>query len=192
MKSWKTWGAMLTLLAASVLACFGGSAAPNVAETVIETHNLRDDPTDGKPFDGEDCAGPTPGEPFCVRDGDFSILVCEGTDATPTATECETTEEGRRQLCWGDRDTIPATCIDEGAFNTGGVAGGRMEPGSDQWLQLYEQYADEIERIENQEKPSGSPGSSCCKVCTSSKACGDSCISKSKTCNVGRGCACNG
>lgn len=36
-----------------------------------------------------------------------------------------------------------------------------------------------------------SPGS-CCKVCSSqSKACGDSCISSSKTCNAGYGCACN-
>jgi hypothetical protein len=33
---------------------------------------------------------------------------------------------------------------------------------------------------------------SCCKVCTDGKACGDSCIAKSSTCNVGGGCACNG
>lgn len=32
----------------------------------------------------------------------------------------------------------------------------------------------------------------CCKVCRKGKACGDSCISKSKTCNVGSGCACDG
>lgn len=32
----------------------------------------------------------------------------------------------------------------------------------------------------------------CCKVCRSSKACGDSCISKHKTCSKGKGCACNG
>lgn len=32
----------------------------------------------------------------------------------------------------------------------------------------------------------------CCKVCTVGKACGDSCISQSKTCHVGRGCACDG
>lgn len=37
------------------------------------------------------------------------------------------------------------------------------------------------------------PKSRCCKVCDSkkSRACGDSCISKGKDCNVGRGCACN-
>lgn len=34
--------------------------------------------------------------------------------------------------------------------------------------------------------------SSCCKVCEDSKPCGDSCISRSQTCNVGPGCACGG
>ena len=34
--------------------------------------------------------------------------------------------------------------------------------------------------------------SGCCKVCKGGKACGDSCISKSDTCNKGVGCACNG
>ena len=32
----------------------------------------------------------------------------------------------------------------------------------------------------------------CCKVCRKGKACGDSCIAKSKTCTKGSGCACNG
>lgn len=32
----------------------------------------------------------------------------------------------------------------------------------------------------------------CCKVCRKGKACGDSCISKTKTCNVAQGCACDG
>ena len=32
----------------------------------------------------------------------------------------------------------------------------------------------------------------CCKVCKKGKACGDSCISRSKTCHKGIGCACNG
>jgi len=37
------------------------------------------------------------------------------------------------------------------------------------------------------------PGSTgCCKVCKSSQACGDSCISTSQTRKVGGGCACNG
>ena len=36
------------------------------------------------------------------------------------------------------------------------------------------------------------PTNSCCKVCRTGKACGDSCISKSNTCNKGSGCACNG
>jgi hypothetical protein len=36
------------------------------------------------------------------------------------------------------------------------------------------------------------PSGTCCKVCTTGKACGDSCIAASSTCNVGSGCACNG
>ncbi len=35
-----------------------------------------------------------------------------------------------------------------------------------------------------------SPG--CCKVCTTGKACGDSCISRSYTCHKAPGCACDG
>ena len=34
--------------------------------------------------------------------------------------------------------------------------------------------------------------SGCCKVCKKGKACGNSCIAKSKTCHKGRGCACDG
>lgn len=32
----------------------------------------------------------------------------------------------------------------------------------------------------------------CCKTCRKGKACGNSCISTSKSCRVGPGCACNG
>ena len=32
----------------------------------------------------------------------------------------------------------------------------------------------------------------CCKTCRKGKACGDSCISQSKTCGKGAGCACDG
>ncbi|MFO0740371.1 MAG: hypothetical protein U0270_31030 [Labilithrix sp.] len=35
------------------------------------------------------------------------------------------------------------------------------------------------------------PAEKCCKVCDVGQACGKTCISKSKTCHVGRGCACN-
>ncbi len=34
--------------------------------------------------------------------------------------------------------------------------------------------------------------SACCKVCSTGKACGDSCISRSKMCHKGAGCACDG
>lgn len=33
---------------------------------------------------------------------------------------------------------------------------------------------------------------SCCKTCRKGKACGNSCISKAKSCRVGQGCACDG
>ena len=36
------------------------------------------------------------------------------------------------------------------------------------------------------------PARVCCKICRSGKACGDTCISASKTCHVGLGCACDG
>jgi hypothetical protein len=36
------------------------------------------------------------------------------------------------------------------------------------------------------------PGGYCCKICTKGKACGNTCISRSYTCHVGPGCACNG
>ncbi|MFZ4715895.1 MAG: hypothetical protein ACOYL6_19395, partial [Bacteriovoracaceae bacterium] len=32
----------------------------------------------------------------------------------------------------------------------------------------------------------------CCKICTTGKACGDSCISSSYQCTKGAGCACDG
>lgn len=41
-------------------------------------------------------------------------------------------------------------------------------------------------------KPSPTPQRSCCKVCRKGKACGDSCISLSRTCHKGPGCACDG
>lgn len=31
----------------------------------------------------------------------------------------------------------------------------------------------------------------CCKVCSKGKACGNSCISRDKTCHKGKGCACD-
>ncbi len=31
----------------------------------------------------------------------------------------------------------------------------------------------------------------CCKICRKGKACGNSCISRTKTCSKGKGCACD-
>lgn len=39
-------------------------------------------------------------------------------------------------------------------------------------------------------EPAAEPSRSCCKVCTKGCPCGDSCISCSKTCRKGPGCAC--
>lgn len=41
-------------------------------------------------------------------------------------------------------------------------------------------------------RPTSTRGPSCCRVCTTGKACGDSCISRSLTCHQPPGCACNG
>lgn len=42
-------------------------------------------------------------------------------------------------------------------------------------------------------RPADGGGSSgCCKICRTGKACGNTCIARSKTCHVGPGCACNG
>ena len=38
----------------------------------------------------------------------------------------------------------------------------------------------------------GLVAAACCKVCRKGKACGDSCISRAKTCWKGPGCACDG
>jgi endonuclease YncB( thermonuclease family) len=40
--------------------------------------------------------------------------------------------------------------------------------------------------------PPPPPPATCCKICTTGKACGDSCINKNYTCHQPPGCACNG
>ena len=40
--------------------------------------------------------------------------------------------------------------------------------------------------------PAEAQPQSCCKICRTGKACGNSCISRSYTCHKGSGCACNG
>jgi hypothetical protein len=39
--------------------------------------------------------------------------------------------------------------------------------------------------------PACIPAEQCCRICTTGKACGKSCISEKKNCHKGRGCACN-
>jgi hypothetical protein len=40
--------------------------------------------------------------------------------------------------------------------------------------------------------PAAAQGYACCKICSAGKACGDSCIARSKVCHKGKGCACDG
>ncbi len=167
MTSWKKWGAIVALLAAnSLLSC----AEP----TDREVWNYHDTPTDGGRYTNDSCSNIEAYYPFCHRDGDKNYYQCNSSGQMSAMT-CAT-----EQWCYGARDTQEARCIPESRFGHDGVPEG-VEPGSRLW---------ELKRAEL--KNAGTPGNSCCKVCTSSKACGDSCISKSKTCNVGRGCACNG
>lgn len=42
-----------------------------------------------------------------------------------------------------------------------------------------------------QRSPTAELAQRCCKTCRKGKACGDSCIARTKTCRVGPGCACN-
>lgn len=58
-----------------------------------------------------------------------------------------------------------------------------IQPGEVEDCQVVEQGASESENLAN---------SGCCKICTTGKACGDSCISRSYNCTKGRGCACDG
>jgi hypothetical protein len=39
--------------------------------------------------------------------------------------------------------------------------------------------------------PACIPAAKCCKICDAGKACGNSCISRSKNCHKGRGCSCD-
>jgi hypothetical protein len=38
----------------------------------------------------------------------------------------------------------------------------------------------------------GRTNAACCKICTTGKACGNTCISRNDICHVGPGCACDG
>ena len=50
----------------------------------------------------------------------------------------------------------------------------------------------ELDNFEPVELIGDELASRCCKVCKKGKACGNSCIARSKTCHKGRGCACDG
>ncbi|HSC87553.1 MAG TPA: hypothetical protein VLC09_09800 [Polyangiaceae bacterium] len=44
----------------------------------------------------------------------------------------------------------------------------------------------------DEQSPTDATAAACCKVCSAGKACGDSCISRQKTCHKAPGCACDG
>ena len=48
----------------------------------------------------------------------------------------------------------------------------------------------EEKRIQDQRDADTLKDKGCCRTCTTGKACGDSCISASKTCTKPSGCAC--
>ena len=164
---------MLTLFAASALACFGDESGG---------HNLDEEPTDGGAYRKTSCEEAPAEEFFCHRDGDYQMWECQEGNTTPEIVPCLLDEHDRQMFCYGARDSEAASCVSEYDIVSGEHG---AEPGSDLWLFRKNEQ-------EGPDKNNNEGGSSCCKVCTSSKACGDSCISKSKTCNVGRGCACNG
>lgn len=51
---------------------------------------------------------------------------------------------------------------------------------------------DQLREPSSLEKEFDAPKQYCCKVCKKGKACGDTCISRSKTCTKSSGCACDG
>jgi hypothetical protein len=52
----------------------------------------------------------------------------------------------------------------------------------------------EVQRVERERErvEEDADYGACCKVCSKGYACGDSCISRSKNCHKGPGCACDG
>ncbi len=59
------------------------------------------------------------------------------------------------------------------------------------YFQLFSQAVEEVPEEPTYTPPAEVETQSCCKYCTTGKACGDSCISASYNCYKGVGCACN-
>ena len=77
----------------------------------------------------------------------------------------------------------PASWAEQGDNGSTLVSDLVIQPGEVEDCRVIEQGASESESLAN---------SGCCKICTTGKACGDSCINRSYTCTKGRGCACDG
>lgn len=177
-------------MAAGALAILAACSSPE------DGWNLDESPTDPGAFDATTCQGQPLNEAMCVRDGDYGFWTCASSSAAPEKHGCRMMIGADNKGCYGARDSQPAVCmlLEELAATPEGI-----EPGSDYW---EDAQADGIESLLPEKQASSSGGSggssgggsagSCCKVCRSGRACGDSCISSSKSCNTRGGCACNG
>ncbi len=54
------------------------------------------------------------------------------------------------------------------------------------------EFSDSLAYASTPEFSGSEMGAQCCKICRKGKACGDTCIARSRICRVGPGCACNG
>ncbi|CUH62685.1 hypothetical protein TG4357_00248 [Thalassovita gelatinovora] len=60
------------------------------------------------------------------------------------------------------------------------------------WADTAAPAGDLIDKLQRAQDHAPIYSASCCKTCRKGKACGNSCISKSKSCHKGGGCACDG
>lgn len=58
-------------------------------------------------------------------------------------------------------------------------------------LPLAQELGPGLRKSTAQSLPADDQLAACCKICRKGKACGNSCISRTKTCTKGKGCACD-
>ncbi len=99
------------------------------------------------------------------------------------------TLDGKR-IYWDENNTIyqkiPLS-VDLGLNKYKIVAEDKFGNTSSDWLEITAESVTKNSPTNN----SSSNTTGCCKICTTGKACGDSCISRSYTCHKGPGCACD-
>ena len=107
----------------------------------------------------------------CIR-SDCSHSVCEIDEASPLTANCLPVTAGVPADCVTDICQADSFCCMSG------------------WDQSCQNQVASICGF-TCPTPVPAPSAECCKVCTSSQPCGDSCISNSATCNQAPGCACD-